>query len=530
MGRGMRSWAFLSCAFVVLLARQALAEGSEGDNTKDAGYLPGYRNNYTPGVSPFVPRVGGLPGAMTPSFGAPVPHDDWSFAFSGFMSEAARWSYRDRINPASPGQHSIAVHSGNVLPVIESYASFVGTSSVPGSWVGLMFEYGNKYVTTHLSLDTFNPSRPTNYVTPGSQLFVDVAYITFRAPPIDRLRLVLNVGARPIDYGNLAQYGAGQWPPAIISGPRGMGETVDVEYDLSDTYTLQLGHGVEGSLGKAPDGLVAGAANNYANPNFPSSWVQHGYAALLRKGDIQLRTGLYALHNWSADDRGIEPVDNPGTPQFDESKRADGHITVLGWDARMLGGPYGYASAAVSYVDGWNAYPLTLLNTFGGNGQSLTDKWWGAATGGTGSLLVLGAEYTLSIGTVLRSPQPFNGEGADLIATLSAQYAKTHSTDPTFDGRSRNKESLEMTYRMLPWLSFSTRFDRVAPNSKDSLETFYVVAPKLIFKTGWNTHEALTVNYVKWFLGKDSHTEPQGPIPANQLDDQMLGVVFTLWW
>src|SRR5260221_5552127 len=72
------------------------AESHGGDRLPNAGYVPGYRNYVGVGLAPFIPRVGALPGGLTPSFGSRAPSDDWSFSFSGFMSASVRASINTR--------------------------------------------------------------------------------------------------------------------------------------------------------------------------------------------------------------------------------------------------------------------------------------------------------------------------------------------------------------------------------------------------------------------------------------------------
>src|SRR5262249_12076936 len=40
------------------------------DDLPNPGYVPGYRHDKTLGLSPYVPKVGALPGGMTPAYAA----------------------------------------------------------------------------------------------------------------------------------------------------------------------------------------------------------------------------------------------------------------------------------------------------------------------------------------------------------------------------------------------------------------------------------------------------------------------------
>jgi hypothetical protein len=75
--------------------------------------------------------------------------------------------------------------------------------------------------------------------------------------------------------------------------------------------------------------------------------------------------------------------------------------------------------------------------------------------------------------------------------------------------------------------------DRVSPNSRDSQETFHVVAARLVFKTDWQSRESIMLMYAKWFYGDNTHPEygsvtPSLPLP--RLDDQLIAVNVNMWW
>jgi hypothetical protein len=74
------------------------------------------------------------------------------------------------------------------------------------------------------------------------------------------------------------------------------------------------------------------------------------------------------------------------------------------------------------------------------------------------------------------------------------------------------------------------RADRIAPNSKDAEETFHVLAARLQFRSNWTSHETITLKYAKWFYGDRTHGDGWDARPREQLDDQMLGLGFGMWW
>ena len=502
---------------------------AQADRLPNAGYVPGYRGYVGVGMAPFIPRLGALPGGMTPSFGAPVPSDEWSFNFTGFMSASVRASMNTRENPRS-GQSSTVFHS--TPQNVEVYGSFNDTASTPGNWVGLLFQYGNRYVTANLSFDTHNPSRAAGYEIIGSQYFINDTFLSIRVPPLDRLRVAWNVGFFSQPYGYLGQYGGGLYTPPLMGRVAGAGETISAEYDLSDNVTAIFDDGFSGGnkTGKVPDGAINTGSTNFSDSNLPPAFIHHAHLGLRKKGDTTLQVMAHFMTNWSQSDQVIaDPVDNPDTRQWDERYPKDGHIHVGGIEAKAIG-QYGYLALGAAVIDAKNVYRLRGLSTYGGDGVSLTNDWFGGTTGGTGRLILGGINYRVSIAQLMRAPVPFWSDAPDVTVEAAFQIATTKSADPGFDGRLKQKAGLDVLYTFLPWMGVGLRADRIAPNSKDPEETFYAIAPRLQFRSNWTSHETVTLKYSKWVYGKHTHSDSWDARPRAQLDDQMIGLGFGMWW
>jgi hypothetical protein len=516
-------------------ATEAKSSG-HGDRLPSAGYVPGYRTYVGVGAAPFIPRVGALPGGLTPSFGSSVPSDDWSFNFSGFMSASVRASINTREHPR-PGQSKTVFHS--TPQNVEVYGSFNDTGSTPGNWVGLLFAYGNRYVTANVSFDTHNPSRASGYEIVGSQYFINDTFLSFRIPPLDRLRLYANVGFFSQPYGYLGQYGGGLYTPPLLGRVSGVGETLTAEYDLSDNVSLLLedgfsGGGITGGNklgGKIPQGALNTGSTNFSDSNLPPAFVHHAFVGVRKKGETTFQLTAHFLTNFSQTDQvPAATFDNPDTRQWDERYPKDGRIHVAGLEAKAVSQTYGYLALAAAMVDAKNAYRLRGLSTFAGDGVSLTNDWFGGTTGGTGRLLLAGVNYRFSLGSILRAPAPFWGDAPDVVVEAAFQMASTKSDDPGFSGRFKQKAGLDVLYTFLPWLGAGLRLDRIEPNSKDPEETFYALAPRLQFRSNWTSHETVTLKYSKWFYGKHTHSDSWDARPRAQLDDQMIGLGFGMWW
>ena len=86
------------------------------------------------------------------------------------------------------------------------------------------------------------------------------------------------------------------------------------------------------------------------------------------------------------------------------------------------------------------------------------------------------------------------------------------------------KLGTELTYAALPWLAVSGRFDRLVPDTSNAGRSFAIVSPKLIFRTNWQTREAITLQYAKWIYGSSPFYEGDriGLMnnPGQKLDDR----------
>jgi hypothetical protein len=509
-------------------AGAAGTSGLRGDELPNAGYVPGYRADQALGMSPFVPRVEALPGGTTPSFAAPKPSDEWTFRWSGFFSASLQFSENQRVMTTA-GENKTVFH---VPPqTVDEYGSFVGTSTMPGQWAQTSFAYGNRYVTANVSLTTWNPDDASTFYQIGSQQFINNAYLSFNIPAVAGVRLRAMTGYFYAAYGAVGQYGFGMYTNPLVGGVRGVGEDVIGEYDLTDTLTLAVEDGIMGTRnGMAPITVIATGQNGAGAVPWPAAWVHHAHVGFEKRGEITARARLHFLDNWAQDDRVQLPYDNPATRQLNETIVADGRIRTYGLDASLASPIWGYLGAAVSYVDAKNAYPIKGTVTFGGDGESLTNRWFGVTSQGTGQLLVAGVNYTTSIGRIVSYPVPFTSEGPDLTLNAGFEIAKSWSNFASFDGRVRHKYGADLLYTFLPFMGVGLRVDRVVPNSNDSEETFHVIATRLVFKTNWTSRETISLLYGKWFYGAHTHPEASSVTPGDRLDDQLFALNAQIWW
>jgi hypothetical protein len=490
------------------------------------GYIPGSRRSMGLGLSPFAPTGPTLPGGATIPFSAPGDTSDYTFKFSGYMSAALRLSsgHRDR---ATPEQYTSTFSAPPRTP--DLYGATQGTNAPQGSWVELRFDYGNTNVKAVVKLSTWKPVAGETWIENTSQNWLNEAFLVFTWPVKD-LTVNWNVGAFRNTYGALGQYGVGQYNAAIIGVPFGIGETLTLTYKAPNSLVLIAEDGLMGRFSKVPIGGGPSVWNQDGNPSIPSGWVHHAHVGLKVDREVPFVFGLHYLYNFAQDER--DQIQNPKTPFLNTASRPDPSMTVLGADVHMLNNYLGNAALAVSYANASFAQLLTGMSYYGSDtGDLLTKRLLGQQGGGTGKLLIAGFEYNFSLGKALWHPQAFWGEGPDLILSVFTNVAATlQSEDPNFDGRKLYKVGGEATYRFTSWMAISGRYDHVAPNSKDNLESFDVISPKLIFRSSWNSHEQVNLSYTRWLYG--AHTRGQAPNDYThlQLDNQMFALTFGMWW
>jgi len=281
---------------------------------------------------------------------------------------------------------------------------------------------------------------------------------------------------------------------------------------------------------KVPDDIVPTGENGHADPIFPAAYVHHLHLGLISRGETELGLTLHYLSNWSQEDRNRRTIDNPQTRQIDEANLQDGRINVFGFNAWASDNVYGYLGVGAAYVDAEDGYLLKGLATFGGEGDQLTDRWFGVTSGGTGQLVVAGINYGASIGKIVANPTPFNGDGPDLVINTGFQIAHISTEFEPYDGKVRHKYGMDALYTFFQYMGAGIRVDRVVPSSKDSDETYHVLATRLQFKTDWQSHETVNLMYAKWFYGDATRNEGTGERSPSRLDDQLVALNYNMWW
>ncbi len=478
------------------------------------------RSTISLGLAPGTPQVGALPGGITPAYGQRAADEkEWRFDFHGFLTMPLRAGFNTREGAATTEQHKQVLHAPPVVPDYRDAFNYTGI--VPQPYVQLNFSYGNSVVTGTVSVIARNASTATSFFNPPDQSGISDAFLTFRLPNIAKnANFEVDVGAFTNRFGAMGEYDEGRYGTPAIARTNGVGENIIAKIALGNV-TLNVEQGIEGQLDKTPNGLLPAGWNGFASSNVGSGFVNHVH---LGAGYLGVATlGLHYMTAWTQDDRASQ------------STQPDGSIGVLASDLRLSLRHYGHLYVAAARANANNSRSvgsiIEVLNTPGGPG--LMKEYLGPNSGGTGTLMTYAVQYDLSLGTLLRYPYAFHGDAPDIV--LSAFGMQTHVTskEQAYDNVTKRKFGLEGTYAILPWLAASGRFDRVMPNADKSNQAFSIVSPRLIFRSGWQAHDQVVLQYSHWFNGSGvvvRNGYPEVDDPSIHPDEDMISLSASMWW
>jgi hypothetical protein len=469
------------------------------------------------GLTPGFPQTDALPGGTQPAFHQKSSAAaDWRFDFHGFFTAPLRVGLNKRENP-TPDQSKIVLHSPPIVP--DDLETFEHTGVTPTPYAQLNFTYGNNVVTGNVFLLARVANVATGYFEPSAQLGVNDVFLNFNLPNIGKdMHFEVNLGQFSNRYGVMGEYDEGRYGTPIIARTNGAGENIIGRFKLGDV-TLLVEQGFQGQSDKAPTGIVSDGWNGFADPNVGTSYVNHVHvgAGFFGKATV----GLHYLNAFANDDRATGPL-NP-----------DGKINIVGGDLRLTLGKLGHLYAAASYVDAKAARSVgrivQVLNTNGGPG--LRDNYFGELGNGTGKLTIVGGQYDLSLARLLRADN-FSGNGPDIFLSAFGMLVKVKTDEPNLPA-TRVKFGAQGAYSILPWLAAGVRYDNVQPDTKYQAYSFGVLSPHMIFRTGWQAHDQVTLQYSHYFNGKFTTVRsgyPPKPDITVVPDEDVLSLSASMWW
>ena len=270
-------------------------------------------------------------------------------------------------------------------------------------------------------------------------------------------------------------------------------------------------------------GLAAAPYLPYAPPNeqFPTLLHHAHLGATFRD---TFRVALHYLTAWTQSaTRAAEP---------------DGRITSTGLELKMIDTRMGSAFLGVGHLRAREAIrvagALEVLHST--EGYNLAENYFGPAARGRGTITTVEGEWTFSLATFLRHPQPFWGQGPDLVARVFAMWNEVRPDELTATGgRHKLKLGGSLTYTPLFWLGLSGRVDVVQPDLDHSAQSFQVLSPRVLLRTDFLSHEEVVLKYDRYFLGSDTRLnypfdEQMARDPFFRADENVFSLIATFWW
>jgi hypothetical protein len=478
------------------------------------------------GIAPNAPQTSGL------VLNAPVeeetgttdgPSDgEWRFDFHGFMRAPLRLGVGSGDDVAEGVEGGAKLHSPPNIPD-SAFTDWRYINNVPGPWVELRFLYGNQRVTGNVSIAAYNIT-DGGYRNLQSQLGIDQAFITIDQSdllPEGRGGLIWNVGVFQNRYGAAGRYDAGKYETYLFGRTHVAGETLTLFYDLSDELTLTFEHGLGVKLEVPP--LVSGLPEPnppylpYPGPVQQGTQLLHHAHLMLTWGELQF--GAHYLTSWT-DDAAL-------------AGEVDGRITTAGIDVKLSDSAYGDAYIGYSRLSAETPLRvgegLEVLHSLAG--WNLRDNFFGQASTGTGTVDTVLFQYVISLARLLRAPEPFWGQGPDVLLSAFGMYNHVASDDEMFNGiTDKMKWGLEGTYIFLPFMGAGLRFDRVQPNLDDNTYAFSVLSPKIVLRSQFVTHEQVVIQYSRYFNGDNVAGGYRASTIAGEPDKDVFVMAASMWW
>jgi hypothetical protein len=488
---------------------------------------------------------------------------DWGFKFKGFMRAPMRLGISRSVPPGNtnPDVHAndLQFHAPPVTPDA-NYTRWAYTNISPGPWAELLFQYGNQRVMMTTSIASYN-------ITSGGwrelqdQLGIDRAFITLKFPEAlgNAGGMAWDVGIFSNRYGAMGKYDAGQYETYLIGRTRVAGATATADVEVSDDVKLIF----EGGVGAKVDQqyqTYSGKTATYDYPSwqpYPGQQTQQGTNVLAHLHAGMVLAGIWTLQGhyigsfvkdarWNVGSTGGSSAFPSGnSPYGGYQVPGFGYIQVGGIDLKLDGGWRGDGYIGYSYLNAKQAQTVNdsieVLHSQGG--WQLSQNYF---PDGNGEIHSIAGQYTFSLASVMMRPRPFWGQAADL--TIRPFFMFNHVTGTTNGKYNVNKlkEGTDVIYSFMPMMAVGLRFDAVNQDMNDSTKSFYVISPKLIFRSEFVTHEMIVLQYSYYAYGS-SYTDPNrsdsvmpwpygtyGTLSDSKLninpDHHVITLYASMWW
>ena len=506
-------WLFAAC---VLAAGPARAQGPAPDQKDAANSLPGSPRPVGPSLSPEAPPTPNAPGGRAPSFGAPTDPDAWVFRIGGRISA---WG---RVGIGREGDNA---PTGDDGPPLHTAPKIVGPDPIyAGTAAALNFQYGNQTVMAFASYEvSLAGAEWEGYEKTENGPRFRTAYVAVTPPPMGPMRLRFQLGAFPAHYGAPGPWGWGMFGPLIAI--KGYGGIASLDYDMGDKI-LSFEYGIS-AVPEVPEEFVRGTFTEWPEVGL-SSVVNHLHAGMSFSNKYFTK-----LHFAHADGRNMRRYidDDTETPQ--RERDPDGRMIATALELRWVEDPFGQFGITPAFWDFKNARAvhdgIWWATGWTAGGRDMTNKHLSNdPTVGTGQFMAISAEYDFSLSRILKSPEPFDGNGPDLRVALGFLPFWTLKTDdPNFEDADGYHLGVSLEHVLLSWLSTTYRFfgesrDVAIPNI-DAVPSVrenytrgrwsaYNLSLGLALHSDWQSRDRIELAYSRYFYSHLADNNPSSPL------------------
>jgi hypothetical protein len=506
-------------AAATVSAEPAPQPSAASDTSREAKH---FRPAPQVGLAPGTAQTGTLVLSPAPESETNAPPKDgtWHFDFKGFLRAPMRLGFGSGQSAAPEAGQGLKLHSPPYIPD-GTFTDWRYTNNLSSPWVELRFLYGNGRVTGNVIIAAYNIT-DGGYRNLQAQLGINQAFVNLDESDLFGLHggLIWNVGVFQNAYGAAGRYDAGKYDTYLFGRTHVAGETLTLFYHFNDTFTLTLEHGIGAKIEAAP--LVSGlpepqpAYLPYPGPVQQGSQLVHHAHLVLSIGSA-LQIGAHYITTWTDDARLMSEI--------------DGRITVAGLDVKLIDSRYGDGYLGYAHLDSKTPLRvgegLEVLHSIAG--WNLRDNFFGQMSTGSGTIDSVMFQYVLSLARLLRYPEPFWGQGPDILLSIFGLYNHVSSSDPLFAGaHDKLKWGADATYTPLGFLGVSLRIDRVQPDLADSTLAFSALSPRIILRSQFVTHEQLVLQYTHYFNGANVH--PAWPAASLEPDKDAFMISAIMWW
>jgi hypothetical protein len=520
----------------------------------------------TLGIDPSQAKAAG---ATSPDGAPPLTirtsTQEWKFGFHGYLRAPFRTSFDRHEN--DEGEEEWRFEMPPKLPD-STYTDWKYTSSLGGPWAEMFFSFGNAIAVGTVSVATYNIT-DSGWRNLQSQLGIDQAFVTLNFPRAfgPRGGLAWNVGVFANRYGSAGRYDAGRYDTYIIGRTHIAGETLAANLDLTGHLTLVLEHGFGGKTDVLRSNPKADLdpdndSNAYLWVPYAGqegqlpAMVNHGHAGLVLHTHKLFKeivlTGHF-MHAFTTSEHEIASL-----------RDMDGKMLIGGAELKANGAVFGdaYLGFSTMQTDGLAVMPdaIELLHSQGGwsmlknfyGDQVLTGDRDGEPNPGKGIINTFAWQHMFSFSRLLwfLRGSDFWGQGPDLQLSC---FGMLNFVDPdnalepflrTF-ARTKMKWGAEVMYTPIQYMGFGMRYDRVLPDLDydadnpryqdatflSSYAPFSILAPKLVVRTAFVTHEEVHIQYARYlWSGNRDAVRAESPFEGAGSDRNAFMISVNMWW